>query len=438
MALTLIACMRMRKLGKGQSVMFCGPREVERKILQCSGKSRYEDIMVSDVLEWSISETCIHTKKFIPLWATQGMRYQRRHIAWADSSTGGSEHSALEMAKSLLEVEAQSLHDRYGFGERRSEEQVLLYNGRAKLLSKRETQVNAMRAKCREFELASFNNATLREEQERELSPENEQERQVERPSALRPYNHSVHRDVKIFVRHGILNRSSTAFQPAFELFGNTSAIECLETEAWLGHLLVTADFARTVDASPNQQLDSFLRPVHWVVSGKNRNSVDYVVVSPLEAHELLPLIRQYKAATLHVYSPRVSVSVRTLEDLSFCTIPALPRCRPIPHVTMLLNLFAGQLYLKSHEEYLSVCRFLGLAFRLPYEQTEVACDGFISPASRPRFDAVMEQECPFRTSPVGFLRILMALRRKEQSFQKSHLGRILQGELLAREEFRG
>ena len=31
-----------------------------------------------------------------------------------------------------------------------------------------------------------------------------------------------------------------------------------------------------------------------------------------------------------------------------------------------------------------------------------------------------------------------MAIRRKEQSFQKSHLGRILQADLLAREEFQG
>ena len=426
----------MRKLGKGQSVMFCGTIEVELKILRCSGKDRYEDITVSDVLEWSILETCIHTKKCIPLWATQGVRYQRRHIAWAESSTGGDEYSALEMARSLLQVEAQSLQVRYGLEKRRSEEQSLLYDGREKSLSKRETQLIAMRAKCREFEVPSFNNATLREEQERELSPDNEQERQVERPSALEPCNHRLHQDVTSFARHGILDRDSAAFQPAFELFGNTSAKECLETEAWLGHLLITADFARTVQASANQHLDSFLRPVHWVVSGKNRSPSDYVLVSPFEAHELLPSIRQYKAVTLHVYSPRVSVSVRTLEDLSFCAIPALSRSRPNPTFTMLLNLFAGQLYIRSYDEYLSVCRFLGLAFRPPDEQIPVACDGFISPTSRLGFDVVMERECPFTTSPVGFLKILMTMRRKEQSCYKSHLGRIVQADLLTREEF--
>ncbi len=155
--------------------MFCRPMEVERKILHCSGKSRCDTIEVADVLQWSISEACIHTKKCVPLWATQGVRYQRRHIVWAKSSTGGGKGTALEMAKSFLEVESQSLQDRYGFGGRRSEEQLLSHNGGDESLSGRETEFAAIRAKCREFKMASFNNATLREEQERELSLENEQ-----------------------------------------------------------------------------------------------------------------------------------------------------------------------------------------------------------------------------------------------------------------------
>lgn len=209
-------------------------------------------------------------------------------------------------------------------------------------LSKRETQLEAIRAKCREFELISFNNATHREEQKRELSSENEQERQVERPLALAPYKHSVHRDVKRFVHQGTLNRDSDAFQPAFKLFGDTSANECLKVETWPEHLLVTADFARRVYAAKNQHLDSFLRPVHWVASGKNDSTVDCVVLSLYEADALLLFIRQHKIITLHVYSPRVSMSVRTLKDLSFCAIPAVPKYRPYPPFVMQLNLFAG------------------------------------------------------------------------------------------------
>lgn len=130
-------------------------------------------------------------------------------------------------------------------------------------LSKRETQLEAIRAKCREFKQASFDNATLREEQEHELSPEIEQERQVERPLALAPYNHSVHRDVKRFVHQGIIDYDSDAFQPAFELSVTRAP----------------------TNVSNHQHLDSFLRPVHWVASAKNVNMVECVVLSPYEAH---------------------------------------------------------------------------------------------------------------------------------------------------------
>jgi hypothetical protein len=63
--------------------------------------------------------------------------------------------------------------------------------------------------------------------------------------------------------------------------------------------------------------------------------------------------------------------------------------------------------------------------------------DGFINPTSRSMFDLVMARECPFKTSPVTFLRMVMAMRRKGQSFRKSHFGRILNGELVTREHFR-
>ncbi len=426
----------MRKLEKDQSVMFCELMKVERKILLCSDKTHCDTIEVVDVLQWSISESCINTKKCIPLWATQEIRHQRHRIACSKSSNDRGKGAALEIAKSLLEAEAQTLQNRYEFEERRSKEQVLLHDVKEVALSKRETQVKVIRAKCREFELISLNNATLREEQERELSSENEQKRQVERSSALTPKNHSVHSDVKRFVHQEILDRCSDVFQAAFELFGNTSAIECLEKKTWSVHLLITVDFAQTIHASGNQLLNSFLRPVQWVASRKNRNTVDCVMLSPHEAQELLPYIRQHNIVTLHVYSPRVSMSVRTLEDLSFCVISAVLRCWAHSSFVMQLNFFVGQLYLRSYEKYLSICQFLELCFRSQYTQVQIACDEFISSTSRPEFDAVMKRECSFRVSSIEFLRMLMMLRRKGQNFQKSHIGRILHDESLVREHF--
>jgi hypothetical protein len=66
----------------------------------------------------------------------------------------------------------------------------------------------------------------------------------------------------------------------------------------------------------------------------------------------------------------------------------------------------------------------------------EAACDGFITTLNRSQSDVIMAPMCPFKISPVAFLRIFMALRRKGQSFTASHFGRILNGELISREHF--
>lgn len=421
--------MRMRKLGKGQSVVFCGPTEVERNIIECSGKAFGDDIEVEDVLKWSISETHMQTRKCIPLWATQGMRQQRHFITWSKLEHDDPPPSAV---KEMLETEAQSLQDRYGFG-RKSEDELLLQSMDDITLELRKTEIGAIQAKCQIFELSLFKSAAFQEEQERELSPENERERQIEHPPSLKPLIHSVHKDLNLFIRQGTLNRLSKAFQPAFESLKKTSAFTHFESNAWPHRLLVTKDFARTVHAK-NQLLDSFLRPVHWIVSNKE---AECVILSPYEANELLPSIRQRKAVTLHIYSPRTNFFTRALDDLSFCAIPAVPQTRPILPNIMHLNLFAGQLYLKNHNEYLQLCRFLGLCFKtLDSDDVSVSYDGFVSPADRALFDTTMAAECPFTTSPIEFLRVLMALRRKGQSITFSHLGGILRGALIRKDQF--
>lgn len=78
-----IACMRMRKLGRGQSVVFCIPRDIEQKIqAQRDPKSATGDISVSDVLCWAISETWRDLRRMVPLWLTQGVRYYEQEALW--------------------------------------------------------------------------------------------------------------------------------------------------------------------------------------------------------------------------------------------------------------------------------------------------------------------------------------------------------------------
>ncbi|KAL1969915.1 hypothetical protein VTN77DRAFT_7424 [Rasamsonia byssochlamydoides] len=263
------ACMRMRKLGKGQSLFFCAPADVEERILKCCGKALGETIDVADVLHHS--------------------------VAWSELAHSENKQDLRTIAQSFFESEALSIEERYGLGRPSPQEQLLLQGDEDtedSSLAGRKRQLDIIRNRCREFSLVTLREATLQEMKERELSPENEREEQVENPPALEPRKHSVHPDVTRFIEEGILDRSSIAFQPAFASLSSTSAFTDFETNSWPEYLLVTADFAHTVQASKNQVLDHYIRPVQWIASCAEGDQANYVILSPHEVNELLPCIR--------------------------------------------------------------------------------------------------------------------------------------------------
>ena len=165
--------MRMRKLGKSQSVVFCGSIEVQLKVLESNGKKPGDRIEVSDVLSWCIQNTWSNTKKSIPLWATQGIRHYRRRAAC--STLDGAPH----ISDSILESESQSLEQRYGYSGEKPDEVLIFQKSGDSKLSLFKKDLDAIRSKCQEFGLLSFSDSALHEEQERELQPENEREQQV-------------------------------------------------------------------------------------------------------------------------------------------------------------------------------------------------------------------------------------------------------------------
>lgn len=415
--------------------MFLGPADVEQQILQLNFKSQDEMIEVPDILAWSIANTYSYTKRCVGLWSVQGMRYQRHHVAWSEPISNGNEEVLTKFANSLLEPEAQTIKQRYGPAARKLNSHII-QGAREEINDQRGDEFDAIQNKCDEFGVTSFDSATLQEEQERELSPENEQERQIQHPPPSQPRLHHLHPDVVVLIRQGILRRSSDVFQPAFRTLLLTSAASLLQAYAWPGHLLATEDFMQTVEGSGHRLLDFYLRPVQWVICHVEAGIATCILLSPFEVQELLPDIRECRKVTLHVYSPRVVASVRPLDDLSFCAVPELPPTQLPPLVITHLNLFAGQLYLRDYEEYISLCRFLGLCYRPPDNDVQVSCDGFITPRSRATYDPVMEESCPFSTSPIGLLKVLVDLRRQGQGFSRSHVGKIISGQILTKRDF--
>lgn len=422
--------MRMRKLGQGQSVLFCAPPEIHTRIMEVtrrpSGVGSDAAVNVSDVLLWSMIETCISNRNNAPIWAKQGINFQGRHLAYQETQSSDA------FPESLREQEAQSLEQRYGI--QKSDNDTLFGSTVPPLVSdKRAEEMGLIRERCEWYDVGSLRGANAREEQERELSYEVEREQQIERPPPQEPLAHSIHNDVRTFIEQGVIARNSTGFMPAFESLLQTSAGNP-HKGAWSTTLLVTKDFTNTIKEESDTKTDQFLRPVHWVVSACAGSKA--AILSPYEINELIPQVRRSNVVNLHIYSPRVTKGMRSfLEDLPSWTIPSAP-CATLRSFALQLNIFAGQLYLKDQCAYEELCEFLGLFLgELPADKTvKIYTDGFVEPGSRNDLEMLMNS--PFSESPVLFLRKLIGFRRKDQDYLGTHLGQILHGRLLTKKDF--
>ncbi|KAI0970201.1 hypothetical protein F4678DRAFT_462427 [Xylaria arbuscula] len=427
------ACMRMRKLGKGQSVVFCVSAEIRTKIEECTALPKGTAIGVRDVLHWAISETFADTRRNMPLWAAQGDRFSCHDDIWKSAQNNGVTSMSNAHAEKFLEDEAQSVAVRYS---PHPAEETLKIN---KLLHSKGPRTEEIIARYNEFDDLNFNSSTLQEEQERELSPEVEQERQVQRPPPAQPADHSLHQDIAAFITTGHLALASKAYMPAFDALWDMDAVKTFNaSQLNSGNLFVTKDFARTVRVSGNMHhSDSFQRHVQWILSssGKESNIIDVLlIISPFEAEMLMPKLQSAgpSRVTLHLYKPRSHTIYRSFDRLDFFTIPDRKTKLEIPRPLIVeLNLFSGQLYFSEYADYLETCKFLGLAHDVPTEDQVIDTDGYIvrDGNAGPKFDK----------SPVEFLRVhTSAIRRNGQNISKTHVGSMLNGKPLQMSDIEG
>ncbi|KIM42919.1 hypothetical protein M413DRAFT_409020 [Hebeloma cylindrosporum] len=101
-------CMRMRKLGHGQSIVFCAPPEVDRRIREAEG---VDSVKVIDVLSWVMSNTCIDIEHHIPHWVQQGLDFHRRQSG--DAAFAASDSDVETLKESWLQPAARSLDEMY-------------------------------------------------------------------------------------------------------------------------------------------------------------------------------------------------------------------------------------------------------------------------------------------------------------------------------------
>ncbi|GAP85058.2 hypothetical protein SAMD00023353_3901070 [Rosellinia necatrix] len=420
------ACMRMRLLGEGQSVVFCVPEEISFNIQQRFPRGRNDDVFtisVSDILAWAITETWTDAERNIRLWEAQGRRHQKHEDLWAQCRQSGYIMTK-ELAEKFLEDEAQSLEERYRPQQDRNETRQ---------------PDDAITQRCQQFNNLTVRSATLQEEQERELAPEIEQERQDERPRLAEPQKHHLHRDVLDFVRTGTINKSSNGYLDAFKSLEGTSVASLFNIAQFRPGLLVSADFATTIERrNSGDKLDSYQRPVQWILTGaaslQQSEITQMMVISPYEANELLPHVQESNHVALHLYAPRPNLGYRSLDKLDLYTIPLALKDRKIPHKFITeLNLFAGQLYVGSFGEYVEICQFLGLAWEPAKDGEIIGADGFIHRDHAGRVGG----ESGLHASPVEFFKVFFTkIRRNCEAIDKTDMSQILNNQLLIPEDF--
>ena len=421
--------MRMRKLGKGQSVVFCVSEEMHSRINLATGRAPDHNIGVKDVLMWAISETHADLNRLVPLWASQGVRFERQKEVWDEAATSSGIRMSQEHADNLREEEAQSIEQRYRPVIRDTNKKLYSLFGEADLEGS--ATLRAIQARCDEFGVSNFWSAALQEEQEKELAPEIEQERQIERPAAAQPEPHQVHADLVHFVATGKLRAESIAFMGAFAALSNTSMADSIKLRQFPDDLLVTADFARTVKLTGKHACaDLYQRSVQWILTSEALATQRAIVISPHEAQELMLSIAQSKHVHLHLYSPQTSLAFAPMDHLKLHTIPTVAEgWRLASQLRMQLNLFAGQLYFGSHGDYKDACEMLGLAWRPPSHGMTVEADGFITGGG--------DRQSGFCKSPVKSIKVLLTtLRRECREIGGTHWGKVIGGEILTKVDF--
>jgi len=247
-------------------------------------------------------------------------------------------------------------------------------------------------------------------------------------------------------VATGVLPPASPACQPAFVALNDTIAtrgtVDVAElSEGSENDLLVTMDFARTIDTSKSgssAELDSFQRPVQWILTALHRGTVTkMLVISPYEAQELYTGIQASTRVALHLYTPRCNNVFRSLDRLDFYTVPHQPAPPTIhPRLVAQLNLFAGQLYFNNYEDFKYMCSYVGLAVEVVPHGWEVAADGFILSDDQGKVGGAGSR---LTRSPVKFLQTLIGtIRRDGEGISKTQMGALLEGRLLQKEDFEG
>lgn len=282
----------------------------------------------------------------------------------------------------------------------------------------------------------------LDEEQEKEIEYEPEEQRQVERPMAVKAAVPSFNRMLEKLIVRGlnmetVLSTKSILFSLETGL-QNTKLFKEYENDAraWTNHIFVTEDFIHVLEVE-SQANDDFLRPVWWIARVEDENDKGYILIllSSYECNHLLPAFMKSTKSTLYMFRPRLSKMHSDLLEVHELRVVGRNLTADIdPNDIAQIKVYAGSMYFRSEVEQNAYCNFLGLIPRPRNSEQEMAFEngiikpnGFVPKEHRNRQLLVNNVgRCNFESNPVN-----LAIRLIEAHHQfvrkESHAAMILE-----------
>ncbi|CAF1161225.1 unnamed protein product [Rotaria sordida] len=451
------ACMRMRKLGNGHSLIFWSSYEVHQQIItsktysfdQNQGKENVPHLI--DILRWVYSNTIQSTWEGLKHWAIQSLSFQRKLnafwiINWENQQQLFSDIMMKDLARECLEWETIELIQMYGT---------------SKVLQTIEKIYLARYQQCKHHLSTEIHNAVLKRlqvyggskqcqsqlldvEQQRELEQEFEQEfeeeRQLARPAHATPCEPKLHDKIKKLcdMDGTMLNLAQfpDVFQHLPEAFKNTTFANDCQPDAWQRNFWISTEFQQVVQTQ-GESLDLFLRPPRWIVVYRNQH---IIFVSVFEANWLISHLQSSISSitTLRLLLPRSKRGQSIFANTPTLTIPPSIASSentamyviPIKQLVQLF-IFNGTLYFETVAEQTAYCQCLRLcpkprtiAEEKAFEKNWIAVDGFVeNPKYRRRLEIYQARiDC----NPLVFVRRLIENRNSTYLSIMSHIGSIV------------
>ncbi|KAH4934580.1 hypothetical protein HBI79_087720 [Parastagonospora nodorum] len=411
------AAMRLRLLGKTQSVTFFSPPEVHQSILDlrlAAQGGTQKSLSSADVIRWLFEQTCTGIEQLEPLYFNQALNYLQRTQARLEHSDFLEDPESREAYLAVVRSkELQSLEQLY---EPRHQHRgpTIKTSDFAPCLRTFVGEVLKRRKGFQDRGFAVHSSALEEVEQEREMEFEVEAVREVQPPIHFKALKTTrLHRDIEELALTGQMPAGSDAFQPMFYALQKTAVglrHGTIAAASRATRLFVSTQFIRTV--SVNEPNDGFLRPCHWLLWCCT--SEIGLLVSPEEADALIPILRHVSEPFCHiiVYSPPITRRMLQFGGLSYYAIPSLPATFKAPlWLKVELGIFAGRLYF-DWDECEEITLYLGI-------QSELG-------------DVHFSHRETFATKPSAFLHEWLAIRRRGQDFEHTPMGYITTGKPLS------